>query len=204
MPIIANANSRERETIPAGNYIARCYQIIQLGTVEQDYNGEIKKTHLIRITWELPTELRVFDESKGEQPFTIGQKYTLSMHEKALLRKTIAEWRGQQFSPQELQNFDITSMLGKPCMLNIIHKPSKDGQKVYANVGAITPMPRGIDCPPPINTPKVLSFDNFDWEFFNSLPDFIKEMIQSSDEFLAMKIQREMDGAAEQVPDVLF
>ena len=49
MPITATNTQTQREPIPAGNYIARCYQMIEIGTVKEtilvqrkDY---IKSTH---------------------------------------------------------------------------------------------------------------------------------------------------------------
>src|SRR4051812_29825095 len=53
MAIIATA--AQRELIPAGNYPARCYQMIQIGTVEELVMGETKVLNKVRIGWELPT-----------------------------------------------------------------------------------------------------------------------------------------------------
>lgn len=47
---------------------------------------------------ELPTELRVFSEKKGEQPLVIDKEYTLSMAEKSNLRKDLKLWRGKEFT----------------------------------------------------------------------------------------------------------
>ena len=48
------------ELTPAGNHIARCYSMIEIGTVKEDFKGEVKNLHKVRITWELPLEQRVF------------------------------------------------------------------------------------------------------------------------------------------------
>jgi hypothetical protein len=66
----------------------------------------------------------------------IGSKFTLSLHEKASLRKILQSWRGKAFTPEELKKFDVTTILGKPCLITVTHEP-KDGGGVYANVGAV-------------------------------------------------------------------
>jgi hypothetical protein len=186
MAINATTKGTAKELIPAGNYVARCYQMLQIGTVTEDVNGETKTQHKVRIGWELPTELKVFDSAKGEQPLVISKEFTLSMHEKSNLRKTLASWRGKDFSADEAKSFDILKLIGAPCMLNIIHKPSKDGTRMYEEIGSISPMPKGVTAPEQINPTIVLEYDNFNQSIFESLPDFIKNKIKSSAEYIAM------------------
>ena len=38
-----SSGSTQKELIPAGNYIARCYQMVQIGTVDEIINGETKQ-----------------------------------------------------------------------------------------------------------------------------------------------------------------
>lgn len=192
MEIIASNNGQQRELIPAGNYVARAYQMIHIGTVPENYMGEEKMLNKVRIGWELPTELKVFKEENGEQPLVISKEFTLSMNEKANLRKMLASWRGKDFSEEEAKRFNVLNLLGKPCMLNIIHKPSKDGSKTYQEIGSISPMPKKMVCPEAINKPQVLVYgDEFDWDLFEKLPDFIKTKIKTSDEFAKMKAPQE-------------
>lgn len=187
MPITATSNGTTRDPIPAGNYIARCYQMIEIGTVTEFIMGKQKTLHKVRIGWELPTELKVFDPSKGEQPLAISKEYTLSMNEKSNLRKDLKSWRGKDFTEDEAKAFDITKLLGAACMLNIIHRPSSDGLKVYDNIAGITPLPKGMTAPKAMNKLFVLSYDEWDEVKFTSLPDFIKVKMQGSDEYKAMK-----------------
>jgi len=177
----------ERELIPAGNYVARCYKMIEIGTVPNEYMGETKMLHKVRIGWELPTELKVFNPEKGEQPCVIDKEYTLSLGEKANLRKDLQSWRGKAFTESEAEAFDITKLLGVPCMLNIIHvQGKKDTSKTYQAIGSVSPMPKGLECPPQINQTFTFEFDTFSQEKFDSLPDFIKDQIKTSEEFKAL------------------
>lgn len=188
MAINATTNDNApRELIPTGNYIARCYKMIHIGTVEEIILGEKKVLNKVRIGWELPTELRVFSRDKGEQPLVIDKEFTLSLHEKSGLRAVLKSWRGKDFTEEEAKCFDITKLIGVQCMINIIHKPSKkDPTRVYEEIAGITAVPKGIAVPPQINATFVLDYDNFDNEKFNSLPDFIKQKMQTSMEYSAL------------------
>lgn len=192
MAINATNKGVQRELIPSGNYIARCYQMLQIGTVDEMVMGTVKTLNKVRIGWELPTELKTFNTEKGEQPFVISKEFTLSMHEKSNLRKLLASWRGKDFTEEEAKCFDITKLLSVPCMLNVIHKPSKsDPSKVYEEISNVSPMPKGVKCPPQINQTMVLEYENFDWDVFNNLPDFIKIKVQSSAEYKEMQQPQE-------------
>lgn len=185
MAITAKANSDvQRELIPAGNYVARCYKMVEVGTVPTEYLGVEKMTHKVRFGWELPTELKVFKPENGEQPLVIDKEYTLSLADKANLRKDLKSWRGKDFTPQEAEGFDVSKLLGVPCMLNIIHvQGKKDASKTYEAIGSISPMPKGMVCPAQINPTFVFEFENYDKSKFDSLPQFIKEQIVQSNEY---------------------
>jgi hypothetical protein len=183
MAINATSSGSSRELIPAGNYIARCYQMLHIGTVTEMIQGQQKTLNKVRVGWELPTELKVFRTENGEEPCVISKEFTLSMHEKATLRKVLASWRGKDFTEGEAKCFDITKLLGVACMINIIHKPSKDGLKTYEEIAGVSPMPKGVPCPPQINKTIVLDYDNFSYDVYNLLPDFIKTKVQSSEEY---------------------
>lgn len=188
MPILATTSSQPKELIPAGNYVAICYEMIHIGTVTEFIMGEPKVLNKVRIGWELPTERKVFNSEKGEQPFVHSEEYTLSMHEKSNLRKTLASWRGKDFTEEEAKSFDITKLLDKSCMLNLIHKPTKsDPSKIYVKLGSVSPVPKGMNIPERTNPIRVLSYDNFDYNLFNSLPDWIKDKIVGSNEFKALQ-----------------
>lgn len=184
MPIIAENNGSNFTLIPAGNHIARCYQMIQIGTVVEKsgiYAG--KESHKVRLTWETPDEQHDF--GKGLQPFSISKEFTLSMNEKATLRKMLESWRGKAFTEDEAKAFDITVLLGKACMLNVIHKTSAQG-KTYAEISSISALPKGFECTKQINPSSLLSFDEWSETVFSTLPDFLKEKIKSSKEYAAM------------------
>jgi hypothetical protein len=91
-----------------------------------------KQQHKVRIVWQLE------DMMADGKPFLIQKRYTLSLHEKANLRKDLESWRGRSFTPEELIKFDVETIIGKNAQLNIQHI-TKDG-KTYANVVSIVPL----------------------------------------------------------------
>lgn len=187
MGIIAKKSGGDFKRVNPGTYAARCYSMIEIGTITEEYMGEKKRQHKVMLTWELPTELEVFHEEKGEEPYVVSKTYTLSMHEKATLRRDLESWRGKGFTEKEAEAFDITALLGKPCMLSIIHRPGKvDPTKTYVEIASISNMPKGLICPDQINPTKVLSFDAWDAELFEGLSDYLKDKILSSEEYKEM------------------
>jgi hypothetical protein len=184
MPIFAENKSKPIELVPAGNHIGRAFQMIQIGTITEVIMGKTVTHSKVRIGWELPAMLKVFKEENGKQPYIISQEYTLSMHEKSSMRKMLASWRGKDFTEEEAKKFDITKLLGIPCLLNIIHKPKKtDPSSMYQAISGITPVPKGMKVPAQINKTFLLAYDNFDYDLYNQLPDFIKTTMQTSQEY---------------------
>ena len=187
MAINATQSSAPRELIPAGNYIARCYEMIEIGTINEVINGDAKQLKKVMIGWEFPNDKKVFNPEKGEQPYVFSQEYTLSLGEKANLRKMLASWRGKDFTPEEAKCFDITKLLGVTAMVNIIHAQSQKGS-TYAKIGSVSAVPKGIPVPEQINPTLRLEYDNFDYNIFNNLPEFIRDKMRGSLEFAALSI----------------
>jgi hypothetical protein len=189
MAIIAKSTgeSTQRELIPAGTYVARCYSVVHLGHIVQKYMGEEKLVDLVRFTWELPTELRCFNQDKGMQPCAISKEMTFSLHEQSNLRAMLNTWRGKALTEDEAKAFDLARLIGKECMINLIHQPSKNNpEKVYERIAAVLPMMKGMVCPPQVNPSMEFSVLEFDREKFMSLPSFLQEMIVGSKEYQAM------------------
>lgn len=187
MSLTAKAtNEKQFELAPEGTHIARCIQIVDLGTQPVEFNGEKKEQHKARITWELPNEQRVFKEENGEQPFLVSKEFTVSLSEKANLRKVLESWRGKAFEENELQGFDVMNVLGVPCMLQIIHKTSKSGNK-YAEISSVMKLMKGTVCPDQINPSTSLSFEDWNETIFNGLNEWLRDKIKLSPEYRALR-----------------
>jgi len=177
-----SGGSTQRELVPVGSHMARCYSIVHIGTVQWEWQGEVKHKNKVRLTWELPNETKVFKEENGEQPFVISKEYTLSMHEKSNLRRDVESLLGSM-TEQQADDFDITDLMGKPCMITVMHKIAKNGN-TYSNVGSVTQLMKGIECPDQHNDSLEFNYnDAFDLNWLRSQPDFIKNMIESTPEY---------------------
>jgi hypothetical protein len=111
---------------PEGLHHAVCVDIIDLGIVD---TGGFGPKHQLRLVWEIEATTET-----GER-FTCRKQYTVSLHEKANLRKDLKDWRGKDFTSAELEGFDIDKLLGAPCQILIKHV-EKEGN-VYGNVATI-------------------------------------------------------------------
>ena len=196
-----SGSNKDFEPIEAGTYAARCISMIEIGTITEQFQGEEKRMRKVRITWELPTETKVFKEENGEQPYVVSKEFTLSMHEKATLRKYLQDWRGQAFTEAEAKAFDISVLLGKPCMLSVTHKVSEKNGKTYAEIAGVSKLMKGLECPPQINPTTELSYDNFVWDTYNNLPQYLRDKIASSEEFQRMQQFTDYEKAAKDKAD---
>lgn len=105
------------------------------------------------------------------------------MHENATLRRDLESWRGKAFTEEQAESFDITTLLGIPCMLNVVHKTAKSGNE-YALIFSISRMPKKIECAPQINASFEFNFQEH-FDKFESLPDWLQDKIKLSDEYKA-------------------
>lgn len=181
MSLVIKANeSTSYDPAPAGAHVARCYRILDLGTQKTTFKGDEKFVHQIMLTWELPTAL-MSEGSNAGKPFSISQRFTASLGEKSKLRKILENWRGKKFSPQELEGFDLQNILGKPCMLNIVH--AENGGKTYANIEAVMQLPAGMVVPAQVNPSVFFSLSTFDQSIYDTLPKRLQETIALSPEY---------------------
>lgn len=168
------------EQAPIGSHVARCVKIIDIGTQKGEYQGKVNIRRQCIIGWELPNELMTEGEYAGK-PFTVSRFYTASLGEKANLRKDLESWRGRAFTEQELMGFDSKNILGKPCMLSVIHN-----DKGKARVSGVMALPKGMPLPEQVNPSVYFSLDDFDQAVFDKLSDGYKKLIQTSPEYQAL------------------
>lgn len=189
--------------VPAGTWPAICYRVIDLGTQQTTYAGEVQEKHQVMLSWELKDDECVMrDGPKAGMPMTMHQTYTWSMHEKSNLRKTLEGWRGKKFSDADFGEggFDVRKLLGVPCLLSVIH--NEKGDKVYANVAGVTKPPKGMQVGTLVN-PTVfiaLELEEFDREAFSALPDRIKDKIMDSPEYQRLAHGGGRDAAGDPGP----
>lgn len=165
---------------PAGNHRGVCTMVVDLGQqrVQSQMYGE-KVKHQAYVAWELPDETIEWTDKDGNEktgPMRIGKTYTVSLHENANLRADLESWRGRPFTAEELDGFDITKLLGAPALINVTHKQGGNG-KTYANVSAVTPLPKGMQKPEPANGTLLYDTDNLG--SFEKLPEWLQDKVKA-------------------------
>lgn len=130
--------------VPAGNHVAICNAVIDLGMQPGSAMYPAPKRQ-VYVRFELPDERTEYkkDGETIEGPMSIGTTMTASMNEKATLRKFIESWFGKKFpNDDQAADCDLSKVLGKRCLLNVAHK--EKGGKTYANIVTATPIPKGM------------------------------------------------------------
>jgi hypothetical protein len=190
--IAANSGGGDFKRVPVGVYIGRCYSLIDLGTQKTEGQYGVKFQHKIRISWELFGE----DEQGNpltinvdgvEMPMTISKSYTVSLHEKAGLRKDLASWRGKDFTEEEAAGFDVSRLIGAYCMLNITS--SESNGKTYSNISSITPLPAALknNKPSPVHSNVIFNLDDPDFEVFGRFYEKLQATIKNSPEWAELQ-----------------
>lgn len=174
--------------VPAGVHIGRCFSLIDLGTQLTSGQFGEKLQHKIRIGWELFGEDEegkplTIEVDGREMPMVISKSYTVSLHEKANLRKELAQWRGRDFTEEEAKAFDISKLVGAYCMVNVT--TSETNGKTYSNVAGLTPIPSALKNSKPEGVHPIVKFDldKPDMAVFNTFHAQLQETIKKSPEW---------------------
>ena len=170
---VSGAENKAFEQPQPDNYPAVCTKIVDLGTQEENFEGDIKNVRKVVLFWELAENM-----SDG-RPYLVNKRYTASIGSKANLAKDITAWRGKPFTAEELAAFELKNVLGKPCLINMV--PNKKGDKVV--VGSVSKLPKGMTAPEPQMQLSSFDLDNFDQATFDSLTDYWKGLIKLSPEY---------------------
>lgn len=162
-----------------GTYLARCIKVIDLGTQTSEYQGRPNSRRQVVLVWELPAELIETGDYAG-QPFTVSKFYTASLNEKANLRHDLVNWRGRDFTEQELDGFELGNILGVPCLVTLT--ATENGR---VKVTGVTSPPKGTKVPKQVNESVMFSLEpeEFDPAIYEGLSDWFKETIAQSPEY---------------------
>lgn len=169
---VNEGSGKNYEPIEPGTYPAVCYMMVDLGDqFSKTYNNT---QHKVQIGWELPTEKR-----EDGSPQFIYKRYTASLNSKAALRGDLEAWRGKAFTAEELKGFNLSNIVGAPCLLTIIHRDGTDG-KTYANIASISGLPKGMPLVAMTVDPIIYDIDANPLEDVDNLPEWIAKIVMES------------------------
>ncbi len=142
----ASSGGGDFTAAPAGSHPAVLVAMVDLGTHDDTYQGKVNTNRKLFLAWELTAEP---DAATGEN-FIVGRDYTNSLNPKAAFRQIVEKWRGRAFTDGE--EFDYSKLLGKPCLLTLVHKTSQGGN-TYAKIDSVGPLPKGMKAAPATKAP---------------------------------------------------
>ncbi len=137
-PINAKGSDSKFKPHPEGQFVAVCADTIDLGERVETFAGTppklAKKCAIVFRTGER-------NEQTGE-PVDIAREFTVSMGEKANLRKFLEQWRGKPYNAQQVEDgVPVDKLTGQPALLTVSHSVSSQG-KTYANITACVGVPK--------------------------------------------------------------
>jgi hypothetical protein len=188
--------------VPPGMYLARCYRIVDLGKQKSEWQGKVNEQPKVMLQFEVHGEDdagKPLVTAKGE-PMSISKNFTLSLAEKATLRKDLQTWRGKPFTPEELKGFQIDNVLGAWAMIAITKELGNNG-KEYTNIANINSVPKAMKANLPEGHNKCATFyiEAPDMELFETFSDNLRAKIEASPEWQARKnvsYQKEQNASA--------
>lgn len=176
---VSESGGSKFSILEEGSYPATCYMLVDIGL---QYNKTFDKSNRkVIIGWEIDGETVEIDGEK--RPRVFSNTYTASLSERAILRRDLAAWRGRDFTEEELKAFDLTNIVGAPCLIQIIHQES-NGKK-YARLASIMKLPKTIPAPVPTMEKVVFDMDTSDLSMVNTFPEWIANAIKSSESYSA-------------------
>ena len=179
MSLTVNGSSASAiEPIEEGTHLAVCCMLVDLGV---QYSETFKSSaQKVLIGWEIPGQTVELDD--GPHPRVIRKQYTASLNERATLRQDLASWRGRDFTPAELAAFDLRSIVGASCLINVIHKEGTNG-RTYANIQNIMALPKGMPRGKLVDPPIVYDIDKDPIQDVDKLPSWIAEIVKKSSSY---------------------
>jgi hypothetical protein len=161
--------------------------LIDLGFQKSVLDNNVRRKFMM--VWTIVGEF--IEVNKEQLPRVMSKEYTLSLNEKSNLRKDLQAWRGQAFIEEELQGFNLITVMNKPCQLQIINE-EKNG-KTYNNISAIMAMPKGMTVEPLQETTVFITNNPETWNNWEKIPKWIKEKIKKAEGFEISELKQFVD-----------
>jgi len=121
---------------PEGIHPAVCVDVMDLGLVETEFQGQKKMVNKVKLVFE--SEQKTED---GKANCTVSKNFTASLHPKAKLAEFLGKWRGRPVNPGE--TIDLAKLIGACCTLVISHQQNMSG-KTYAAIDAVSKPTRKV------------------------------------------------------------
>jgi hypothetical protein len=131
----------DRLVVEAGTHQAVLYDVWDLGWQEGVWESKPNILPKIMLAFEINERIPT-GHPRANERFSINRRYTFSFGKKANLLRDIESWLNRKLTEKERTDFDIETMIGQNCLLNIGHTEKND--IVYANIISIMPIMKGM------------------------------------------------------------
>lgn len=173
-----NSDNKPYVPAPAGMHPARLVSIVDLGHQESTWDGETKVARTFHLAWEL-----VGTDSGDGKPFIVSKSYKATdgvygvyFAKTSGAFKMLKQWLNWDDKKCSKVNALPTAM-GHAAFINVAHKPSADGSKVWANVAGVMPAMAGMPVGEAKTDPLIWSVEGGD---LNDLPGFLRKKAEES------------------------
>jgi len=176
------SSNQDFEKPQPGSYLARCVELVDLGTQHSEsplYGSQV--AHKVMIGFELiADEVGALVRDSKNETFVVRNEFTFSMNSKATLRKTIEAWTGTALTPEQADNFDFETLLGKLVVLQLSEQTSAKGTVFVKTTAYMATKRTGEGVRPLV----LFTLGSPDMTVFSNLPKYIQNKIQESDEWV--------------------
>lgn len=204
---IPEGNHKKAAAVEAGNYPGRLVQVVDLGLQKQrPFKGEPKPpVQEVMLTYELGTEFMLDEDGNPQEDKPRWLSESIPFHNIGALNATSTK-RINVLDPKGVHEGDLAVMTGLPCTITVvtnIQKATKEGEedKIYTDVGNITPPMKGFEVPELKNDPRVFDLEEPDMEVFKLLPQWVQQKLKDNLEFQGSVLQKVLGGDNAPAPE---
>jgi hypothetical protein len=155
---------------PEGTTLASLTVLAFCGRHERTWQGETKTQELLGLSWELA------EPGPDGRALAVTEVLTASLHEKSKFFSRIMGLTGGREPPA---GFELAGLLGRGAVVTVAHV--QKGDRTYANVVAVGPLPRGMAAPIPSVTPTFYDIDEHDQAAYDALPARFKKLVETAE-----------------------
>jgi len=136
--IVATGNSSAQyKSHDEGQFVGQQVDTIALGEKVEDFPGTSPK-----LTPKCALVFRTGEKNELGDFIDVSKEFSVSMNEKANLRKFLEQWRGKTYTEEQVkEGVPLHKLTGNYALLTVSHKTSKAG-RTYAAIEACVGVPK--------------------------------------------------------------
>ncbi len=155
------------ELLQPGTRLALLTHLVFVGHHPTSWQGQERIRDVVRLGYELPDLI-----GQDGAPLAIFEEITASNNEKAKLYQRVKALNGGR---EPAEGFELKQLMGRPVLITISHNTK--GDRTYANVDMLTPLPANMQAPQPVAPLLYFDIEAPDKVVYSMLPPRSKKLI---------------------------